>query len=212
MTAAGATFGARVPSRAFLLWPELIARVPLFWCSRCGEPYPGPADLSEPYYAGDGKLWVHGGIFLGLGHRGRMTEPTQTAPEKSRVTSIHVARVYNLGNYENRRVEVTVAVGADDDPARVLRTLDGILGNLYAKHGLMGHSVREAQAALAKPPEELSEYEREMLPKFRERVERVEEAKRRRAAAREALSTLEHSSEHKDHKLDWSDDGDFYYD
>ena len=142
-----------------------------------------------------------------------MPEGTEltTFEEKTRVTSLHVGRVYNLGNYENQRVEITVAVGADDDPARVLRTLEAILGNLYAKHGLMGHYVREAQAVLAKPEEALSANEREMLPKLRERVEKAEEAKRRRQAAREALSTLDHTSEHKDHKLDWDDD-DYYGD
>lgn len=135
-----------------------------------------------------------------------MAEGTEATPEKSRVTSIHVGRVFNLGNYENQRVEITVAVGTDDDPARVLRTLEGVLGNLYASHGLMGHSVREAQAVLAKPEEELTAGEREYLPKYRDRMRRVEEARGRRKAAREALAALDHTSEHIDHKLKWDDD------
>ena len=141
-----------------------------------------------------------------------MPEGTDTlTPEKSRVTSVHVGRVFNLGNYENQRVEITVAVGSDDDPARVLRTLEGVLNNLYAKHGLMGHAVREAQAVLAKPEDELTESERMQLPKLRERMEKVEEAKQRRLAAREALSTLDHTSEHIDHKLKWEWEGEDYY-
>lgn len=55
------------------------------WCSRCGEPYPGPADPTEPYYAGDDKLWVHGGIFLGLGHKcdGEFNNATNVQPALS---------------------------------------------------------------------------------------------------------------------------------
>jgi hypothetical protein len=32
------------------------------WCSRCGELYP------KATYEGDGELWQHGGVFMGLGH------------------------------------------------------------------------------------------------------------------------------------------------
>jgi hypothetical protein len=139
------------------------------------------------------------------------TEQTTTLESKTRVTSIHVGRVYNLGNYENQRVEITAAVGADDDPGRVLRTLETILNNLHAKHGIMGHNVTQARTVLAKPESELSEYEREELPKYRERIEKVEEAKRRREQARAALTTLDHTDEHVDHKRDWDDDYDSRY-
>lgn len=39
------------------------------WCSRCGEPYPGPYSPDVPYYSGDGALWAHLGILGGLVHR-----------------------------------------------------------------------------------------------------------------------------------------------
>jgi hypothetical protein len=37
-------------------------------------------------------------------------------PAESRVQSLHVERVYNLGNYENIKVGVRVDVGANADP------------------------------------------------------------------------------------------------
>lgn len=129
---------------------------------------------------------------------------------KSRVTSIHVGRVFNLGNYENERVEITVAVGSEDDPGRVLCTMESILGNLRAKHGVDSYYLRRSRDVLAKPEAELTDDEREELPKHRERVAKVEAAKARRAAAREALSTLNFTSEHIDHKDKWDDDD--YYD
>jgi hypothetical protein len=38
---------------------------------------------------------------------------------------INYARLYNLGNYENERIEVEDEVGPDETPAEVLRRLAG---------------------------------------------------------------------------------------
>jgi hypothetical protein len=133
-----------------------------------------------------------------------------TAPEKSRVSRIHVGRVYNLGNYENERVEVTVEIGSQDDPSRVLRSVENILADLHAKSGIMGHNLRQAESVLAKPESELSTYAREEIPKYREWVAKRDAAAARRLAAREALSTLEYTREHIDHKEKWEDEDDRY--
>jgi hypothetical protein len=133
-----------------------------------------------------------------------------TAPEKSRVSRIHVGRVYNLGNYENERVEVTVEIGSQDDPSRVLRSVENILADLHAKSGIMGHNLRQAESVLAKPESELSTYAREEIPTYREWVAKRDAAAARRLAAREALSTLEYTREHIDHKEKWEDEDDRY--
>jgi hypothetical protein len=134
-----------------------------------------------------------------------------TAPaERTRVTRLHVGRVYNLGNYENQRVEITVDIAEGDDPGRVYRNLEGILANLRASSGVSSYNLARAREVLAKPDAELNEAERGMLDDYRDRVAKVESAKQRRQAARDALSTLNFTTEHVDHKRDWDDDD--YYD
>jgi len=45
------------------------------------------------------------------------------------ITSITYARLWNLGNYENERFEVTAQVAAGDDPAAVLRECKAFVEN-----------------------------------------------------------------------------------
>jgi predicted RNA binding protein with dsRBD fold (UPF0201 family) len=132
-----------------------------------------------------------------------------TLPQKSRVSRIHVGRVYNLGNYENMRVEVTVEIGTDDDPGKVLHSVENILGDLRASAGVDDWQLSRARRILAKPEEELDEDDRQRLDGAREAVAKVEAAMLKRQAAREALTTLNYRSEHKDHKEDWEDEGDY---
>lgn len=47
------------------------------------------------------------------------------AKRKVRVQTITYARIKNIGNYENERLEVTGIVSAGEDPAKVLRELKG---------------------------------------------------------------------------------------
>ncbi|MDQ3802966.1 MAG: hypothetical protein M3416_03820 [Acidobacteriota bacterium] len=124
---------------------------------------------------------------------------------KSRVSRLHVGRVYNLGNYENMRVEVTVEVGTEDDPARLLRSLEGILDDLRAE-GPEEWYLSRARRALEKPESEMDEDDRKQLDKHREVIAQHEDAMRRRAAARAALSTLNYNCERRDAKDDWDDE------
>ncbi len=126
--------------------------------------------------------------------------------EKSRVSRLNVGRVYNLGNYENMRVEVTVDIGLEDDPARVLRSVQNILTDLQAKHGVQSYELSRAREVLAKPESELDETEKLNLSSYRTKVAKYEEAMGRRTKAREALSTLNYTSEHRDAKDGWDDE------
>jgi hypothetical protein len=135
-----------------------------------------------------------------------MSEEITKEPAKSRVTHLNIGRVYNLGNYENLRVEVGIDIGSEDDPAKVMRSVEGILKDLNAKHGLSGYDLRRAREAVAKPEAELDEDERARLPRYREMLAKVEDRDRRRQAAREALATLNYTSERRDAKDDWDDD------
>jgi hypothetical protein len=130
-----------------------------------------------------------------------------TPAEQTRVTSIVVERLFNLGNYENVKVGVRVEVCNGDDPGRLVISLENILNDLRAKHGVSDWYLDRAKAALAKPEAELEQQEKDSLDDYRKAVAKVEEAAERRRKAREALSTLDYTVERKDHKQSW-DDGD----
>lgn len=137
-----------------------------------------------------------------------MSEATEltTLEEKTRITSLHIGQVYNLGNYENMRVEVTAQIASTDDPGRVLRTLERILGDLRAETGVSSWDLKRYREILEKPESELSSLEKDNLDLYRARIAAHEAALHKREAARAALSTLEYSSEHIDHKDKWADE------
>jgi hypothetical protein len=136
-----------------------------------------------------------------------MSEANNQSAQQARVEGLYVERLYNLGNYENFKVGVRVAVGQGDDPGRVLASLENVLNDLLAKHGVSDWYLEKAKRALAKPEAELEEHEKGDLDDYRKAVAKVEEASERRRKAREALVTLNYTTEHKDHKEKW-DDGD----
>ncbi len=135
-----------------------------------------------------------------------MPEANQST-EKTRVTSIVVERLFNLGNYENIKYGVRVEIAEGDDPGGVLVSLEGILNDLRAKSGVGDYELRKAKRILETPEDQLDDYEKGQLDQYRELVEKRQRAAFRRLKAREALSTLNYTVEHKDHKKDWDDDG-----
>lgn len=139
----------------------------------------------------------------------------QSAPaEQTRVTSIVVERLFNLGNYENVKVGVRVEVCHGDDPGRILASLEQILEDIRAKSGVSDWELERAKRTLAKPEAELEaldEYEKKKLNDYRDYIRRDEEARERRRKAIEALSTLDYTREHKDHKEDRVDDDDLVH-
>ena len=136
-----------------------------------------------------------------------MPEENIQPAEQSRVQGFHVERVYNLGNYENIKIGVRVDVGANDHPGLVLASLERIFNDLRADSGVDKYELSRAKRILAKPEAELDEDDRKRLEQSREYIRREQEAKERRRKARQALATLNYTSQYKDHKEDWADDG-----
>jgi hypothetical protein len=127
-------------------------------------------------------------------------------PAESRVQSLHVERVYNLGNYENIKVGVRVDIGANDDPGLVLASLERIFNDLRADSGVSSFELNRAKRILSTPEDKLDENDRNRLEQSREYVRRDEAARERRRKARQALASLNYTSQYKDHKEDWKDD------
>ena len=128
-------------------------------------------------------------------------------PAESRVQGFHVERVYNLGNYENIKIGVRVDVGANDDPGLVLASLERIFNDLRADSGVSSFDLNRALRIVTTPESELGEDDRKRLEQSREYVRRDEAARERRRKARQALASLNYTSEYKDHKENWEDDG-----
>jgi hypothetical protein len=127
--------------------------------------------------------------------------------ERSRVQSIYLERVYNLGNYENIKVGVRVDIAREDDPGLVLASLERIFNDLRASGSGSSFDLSRAQRIVSTPEGDLDEHDKRRLEQSREVVRSQEEAKERRRKARQALASLNYTSEYKDHKEDWQDDG-----
>jgi hypothetical protein len=138
-----------------------------------------------------------------------MPEANNQSIEQSRVESVYVERLFNLGNYENIKYGVRVVVAPGDDPGRVLTSLENILNDLRADHGVSDWYLERAKREIPEleaKGKELSPADKQKLEDHRATLSKVEEASERRRKAREALATLNYTSEQKNHKLDWNND------
>lgn len=136
-----------------------------------------------------------------------MPEANNQPVEQSRVESIYVERLFNLGNYENIKYGVRVEIARGDDPGRVLASLERIFNDLRADGGVDDYELSRAKRVLEKPEAELDDHDKRYLDSHREKLRLHAEAKERRRRARQALAALNYTSERKDHKEDWEDDG-----
>lgn len=137
-----------------------------------------------------------------------MPEANNQPVEQTRVESIYVERLHNLGNYENVKVGVRVTLGQGDNPGRVLASLENILNDLRADHGVSDWGLERAKREIPEleaKGDALEGVDKEKLEDYRAALRKVEEASERRRKAREALSTLNYTAERKDHKQNWDD-------
>lgn len=127
-------------------------------------------------------------------------------PGRTRVTGLRVARLYNLGNYNNEKFEITVEVGEGDDPGKVFARLENIITGLDRRDCQESYETRQARMLLAKPVGELQEHQLRQLPECRETLAKHEAALKRRADALVALAQLGGEREYIDHKDNWEDE------
>lgn len=113
-------------------------------------------------------------------------EPT-TSSQVSRIT---VARLFNTGNYEHVRYEISVDLSAGADPGKALTELEETIESLNPGRYSETLEVMEARRKLAKPVSELPEWEIGNIPIYKKRVEEAEATQERKRLARERLSTM----------------------
>jgi hypothetical protein len=147
--------------------------------------------------------------------------------DKSRVTRINIGRVYNLGNYEHVRFDLTVEVPDGESAEKAMLGLEKIITALKpektikSKLELEQEAGRIAAMALmsdaeftrahggygAQPRAAQIEYARKRLE---EEKARSEASIKRSKKARALLDDLGGASEWKDAKLSWEDHDDDY--
>lgn len=145
------------------------------------------------------------------------------------ISRITVGRVFNLGNYENVRYELSVDVHASESAAMALMALEKIIGSLSPKTSTHSRAelerekcrVGEMRKLLDEKGEE--EFRREhcqFVGTSEEYIERCVETyekhlvaraewEERSTKARQLLDDLGGAATWKDAKLDWEDDTEF---
>lgn len=127
---------------------------------------------------------------------------------KPRVSSISVARLCNLGNYEHVRYEVTIDFPPESDVTGTLLAVEGALNVMAERPPSTVYSLNVARDTVKKADagEEVHEHYREHLPQFRQQIKRHEAWEERQKRARRLLGDLGLSAEFTDHKLKWDED------
>jgi len=125
---------------------------------------------------------------------------------KSRITTITVARLYNLGNYEHVRFEISAEVPKGGSPKQTLLDVSAIAARL--KPVRKPYDYDSAVAVLNKLPEQMSEYEKNHIEEYQEKVKDHAAAKALQHSAFELLEAIGGTSKITDAKDKWetSDD------
>ena len=128
--------------------------------------------------------------------------------KKSRVTRITIGRLWNLGNYEHIRYEITAEVPRGGSPKRTFQDVSSILRGLKP---VRAHPhLDEARKVVATQPEERSEFEKDHLEEYCRLIEEHNAKEGFRKSAIERLDNVGGISERKDAKKDWQDEDDMF--
>ena len=69
----------------------------------------------------------------------------------TKITGIRISRLFNLGDYENRKIEVSVEVGAGEDIRQLVEDIDSSLLAIGGKPPVCDYDLERAAQALSKP-------------------------------------------------------------
>lgn len=125
-------------------------------------------------------------------------------PKCGKVTSVSVSRLYNLGNYCNRRIDVSAVVGPGESASATLANLYWILERLGPIR--KPSCFDEFEKATKKLAEQQSEWEKQNLEEWSATVSAYHTLKAQRSEALRLLDDLGGVSQYTDHKEKWEDD------
>ncbi len=134
---------------------------------------------------------------------------------KSRITRFIIGRLYNLGNYEHIRYELSVEIGEGRSAALALRNTLRLLRAVNPKPPIPSYEYEIAKSKIAKPNDWHKNIEdkaaqekarKEMVADALKKVKQFETWVKRRHAAELVLDDIGGTKAFKDAKLSWDDD------
>lgn len=138
-----------------------------------------------------------------------MKTTKQKKIKSGRITGISVSKLYNLGNYQNVKYELSASVGPGESADLTLRLMVGVLKDLRP---IRVPSCREELLrALKKEEKDLTNWEKEHMPAWAQEVKAYELALLNRDEAVRKLDQMGGTGTHVDAKRNWSADDDTPY-
>jgi hypothetical protein len=123
-----------------------------------------------------------------------------------KVTHLNVSRLFNMGNYENCKFEVSVELHEGDKPGEAIAKLQSLLERLEPNSPVSEYDLRDARKMLETPASELRPYQLENIESYKKRVQKHEEWLAKREQALEEFDELGGNEAFTDAKENWNDD------
>lgn len=137
---------------------------------------------------------------------------------KTQIRRITIGRLYNLGNYEHVRYELSVEIGEGRSAALALRNTLRLLKAVNPKPPVASYDYERAKSQIEKPDDwhknivdkdEQTRLRKHMVVEAKKTVKKFETWVKRRHAAELVLDDIGGTKVFKDAKLSWSDDDDY---
>ena len=125
-------------------------------------------------------------------------------PKLGRVSHLAISRLFNLGNYCNRKIEISAEVASGQSASETLQTLYQIVERLGPLRP--PDCKGQYEAALRQAPSEQSEYVKEHLDEWNKEMANHALKQEQRGEALRALDDLGGFSKTTDHKESWDSD------
>lgn len=128
--------------------------------------------------------------------------------QKPFISRLTVSKVTNLGNYENRKVEISVNFAKAEKVGDVVIEIEQIIEDLNCLKSFSQSELSRARKGLEKPSAELDEYDIKRIPEWKETIAKFEALEKRRQLAIEKLNDFGGEYQFNDAKDSWDDNDD----
>lgn len=133
----------------------------------------------------------------------------QPKPVKcGRVTHVAVSRLYNLGNYQNIKFDLSAEIPAGASAQETFRRLNLILQDLAPFKKFEGYEVKRLEDLRKKTRDELSQFEKDQIEELQSKESDFNTRRARRTAALQAIDDIGGAALFQDAKSEWSHDDD----
>lgn len=126
----------------------------------------------------------------------------------AKVSSITVGRVYNLGNYENMRYELTIELREDEHPGPVISHLEIVFKALNPKSPVSSFALEQAFKLLAIPEHLRTAMQSRELAQLQTQLDLHRQWEEDRKLALATLHNLGGSEAYKNAKEGWAKEED----